>query len=122
MSPSEATARGRWSALRATALALATLTVAATGATGATVALDATPPPQVGDLTAEHLSSPLGIDAARPLLGWQLDSDARGARQRAYRILVATSPTDSSPARPTSGTAARSSPGAPSTRPTTAPR
>lgn len=43
-------------------------------------------------LQTEHASNPLGIDARRPCLGWELASAARGARQTAYRIQVAASP------------------------------
>ena len=47
------------------------------------------------DLRCEHLSDPLGIDAVRPRLGWQLQTtvpEARGQVQRAYQILVASKP------------------------------
>jgi alpha-L-rhamnosidase len=40
-------------------------------------------------LQTEMLDNPLGIDARRPRLGWQLASTARGARQRAYRVQAA---------------------------------
>ncbi len=46
-------------------------------------------PPQ--DLRCEYLKDPLGLDVARPRLSWHLADDRRGARQRAYRILVASS-------------------------------
>ncbi|MCC6483486.1 MAG: family 78 glycoside hydrolase catalytic domain [Armatimonadetes bacterium] len=36
--------------------------------------------------------SPLGIDAKRPLLSWQMQETERGALQSAYRIQVATGP------------------------------
>jgi hypothetical protein len=35
---------------------------------------------------------PMGIDAPKPRLSWQLRSDERGQRQTAYRVLVASSP------------------------------
>lgn len=42
-------------------------------------------------LRCEYMRDPLGIDAARPRLSWEL-SDARpGARQHAYRVSVASS-------------------------------
>src|SRR5437899_2585006 len=44
------------------------------------------------NLTVEHRSDPLGVDAAKPRFGWQMSSSERGERQTAYRILVATSP------------------------------
>ncbi|MFF3501070.1 family 78 glycoside hydrolase catalytic domain [Streptomyces sp. NPDC003247] len=45
----------------------------------------------VTGLTVEHRTNPLGVDAARPRLGWRTASRVRGRRQKAYRILVATS-------------------------------
>lgn len=44
------------------------------------------------DLTCEHLVDPIGIDTPRPRLSWQVRCDRRGARQTAYRLLVAGSP------------------------------
>ncbi|MDW5598500.1 family 78 glycoside hydrolase catalytic domain, partial [Conexibacter stalactiti] len=86
----EATVRGRWRELCATALTLTALSSAAAVTPGSAFA--ATAPPQVTGLTTEQLTDPLGLDAARPRLAWKLSSDQRGARQRAYRILVASSP------------------------------
>ncbi len=43
------------------------------------------------NLRCEYLTNPLGIDEARPRLSWTLESDERGQRQTAYRILVASS-------------------------------
>ncbi len=40
----------------------------------------------------EYLCNPLGIDVARPRLSWMIDSSARGARQSAFQVLVASSP------------------------------
>jgi alpha-L-rhamnosidase len=45
----------------------------------------------VANLRCENLRDPLGIDATRPRLSWQLQSSGRGVRQAAYQILVATS-------------------------------
>ncbi|MFC9910606.1 family 78 glycoside hydrolase catalytic domain [Streptomyces sp. NPDC127197] len=45
----------------------------------------------VTGLTVEHRTNPLGIDADVPRFGWRMASAARGRRQSAYRILVATS-------------------------------
>jgi alpha-L-rhamnosidase len=42
-------------------------------------------------LRCEYLVNPQGIDIAKPRLSWKLKSEARGQRQAAYRILVATS-------------------------------
>ena len=43
------------------------------------------------DLRCEYRTNPLGIDEARPRLGWVLHSDRRDEGQSAYRVLVATS-------------------------------
>ena len=42
-------------------------------------------------LRCEYRVNPQGIDEAQPRLTWQVGSDQRGARQTAYRILVASS-------------------------------
>jgi alpha-L-rhamnosidase len=42
-------------------------------------------------LRCEYDANPIGIDAPRPRLSWQLTTDRRGTRQTAYRILVADS-------------------------------
>ncbi|NOS69837.1 MAG: family 78 glycoside hydrolase catalytic domain [Verrucomicrobia bacterium] len=42
-------------------------------------------------LRTEYLSNPLGLDSSQPRLQWQLASNDRGAKQTAYRILVAGS-------------------------------
>ena len=47
------------------------------------------------DLRCEYFVEPLGIDARRPRLGWRLEATvpgARGLRQSAYRVVVATNP------------------------------
>lgn len=43
------------------------------------------------ELRCEYRNNPLGIDAVNPRLSWQEQSEARGAKQTAYRILVASS-------------------------------
>ncbi len=43
------------------------------------------------ELRCEYLVNPLGLDEPRPRLSWQIQSAARGARQSAYQILVASS-------------------------------
>ena len=48
------------------------------------------PAATVGSLRCEHLVEPLGLDEAKPCLGWAMESETRGARQTAYRILVAS--------------------------------
>ncbi|OIR07514.1 bacterial alpha-L-rhamnosidase [mine drainage metagenome] len=47
----------------------------------------------VADLRCDSSVNPLGIDEARPKLSWQLTGTARGERQIAWQVLVATSPT-----------------------------
>jgi len=46
-----------------------------------------------GALRCEQLRNPQGVDQPTPRLSWNLLSDQRGARQTAYQILVASSPT-----------------------------
>ena len=46
--------------------------------------------PEVINLRCEYLSNPVGMDVLNPRLSWQMKKDIRGARQTAYRILVAT--------------------------------
>lgn len=41
-------------------------------------------------LRCEHLTTPLGIDAAAPRLSWRMDDSRQGALQRAYRVVVGT--------------------------------
>ena len=44
------------------------------------------------ELRVENLKTPLGIDDPTPRLSWQLSDSARGARQTAYQVLVASKP------------------------------
>lgn len=44
---------------------------------------------RVTHLTCEYQPNPLGIDSVQPRLAWRLESPRRGARQTAYRVLVA---------------------------------
>src|SRR5687768_2179241 len=47
------------------------------------------------NLRCEYRANPVGIDVAKPRLSWVLKSDdpaARGQKQTAYQIVVATSP------------------------------
>ena len=46
----------------------------------------------VTHLRCEYFENPLGIDAHRPRLSWQLISDQQGARQSAYQILADSCP------------------------------
>ncbi len=45
-------------------------------------------------LLCQALENPLGIDAKRPRFSWQMQDARRGAKQTAYRILVASSETE----------------------------
>lgn len=54
----------------------------------------AEPPLQVGSLTAEHMTNPLGIDTGHPLLGWIVTSSGRGVAQTKYQIRVALDGSD----------------------------
>ncbi len=49
---------------------------------------------KVVNLTCEYRENPLGIDIVQPRLSWQLQSERRGARQTAYRIVVASTEAD----------------------------
>lgn len=49
-------------------------------------------PLQVGNLRTEMLANPVGIDAVKPRLSWELSGDPRSIVQTHYRILVASSP------------------------------
>ncbi len=49
-------------------------------------------PARAVELRVEHLVNPLGIDAIRPRFSWQMADARQGARQSAYRLLVATTP------------------------------
>lgn len=42
-------------------------------------------------LRCEYLQNPQGIDVIAPRLSWALESDGRGQKQTAYRVLVASS-------------------------------
>ena len=49
-------------------------------------------PDQPLKLRCEYKENPLGLDEPRPRLSWIVNDDRRGARQSAYRVLVASSP------------------------------
>ena len=81
----------RLSARRARVAAVSALALAASVLPGAAPLASAAPATiQVGSLTAEHMTDPLGIDTSRPLLGWVTNSSGRGVSQSAYEIRVAT--------------------------------
>jgi alpha-L-rhamnosidase len=62
------------------------------GAGGTAWAAPASDRTSLSGLTVEHRTDPLGVDADKPRFGWRMESTARGRRQTAYQILVATSP------------------------------
>jgi len=43
------------------------------------------------ELRCEYLKNPLGIDVVQPRLSWRLESSQRGQKQKAYRVIVASS-------------------------------
>ena len=47
---------------------------------------------QVTDIRCENLKNPLGIDKLQPSFNWKISSDQRGTFQKAYQIMVASSP------------------------------
>jgi alpha-L-rhamnosidase len=51
------------------------------------------------ELRVDNLKTPLGIDDPAPRFSWQLRDPARGARQTAYEVLVASSPELLSPGK-----------------------
>jgi alpha-L-rhamnosidase len=46
----------------------------------------------VTDIRCENLVNPLGIDKLQPSFNWKINSDQRGTVQKAYQIMVASSP------------------------------
>ncbi|MGA2499515.1 MAG: family 78 glycoside hydrolase catalytic domain [Tepidisphaeraceae bacterium] len=56
------------------------------------VAIPASAGVEVLDLRCEYAADPFGVDVPQPRLYWRLDSDERGQKQTAWRILVASSP------------------------------
>jgi len=46
---------------------------------------------RVSHLRCEYLVDPLGIDETAPRLSWRIESQRRGARQRAYRLHISSS-------------------------------
>lgn len=43
-------------------------------------------------LRCEYLVNPVGIDVAKPRLGWILEAEGRNRRQTAYELRVASTP------------------------------
>jgi alpha-L-rhamnosidase len=50
-------------------------------------------PVRVAGLKVDYLDRPLGLENPHPALSWRLESDRRGVRQSAYRVLVASKET-----------------------------
>ena len=46
--------------------------------------------PAVTGMQTEHLTNPLGIDAAHPRLSWRLNGSERGTGQMAYALVAGT--------------------------------
>lgn len=67
---------------KACLILLSLLAMAISGKTQHTVA--------VANLRCEYLNNPLGIDAQHPRLSWELVSEAKNKKQKAYQILVST--------------------------------
>ena len=47
---------------------------------------------RIDEPRCEYLHNPLAIDTPRPRLSWTLQSEQRGQKQTAYRVLVASTP------------------------------
>ncbi|MCO5967487.1 family 78 glycoside hydrolase catalytic domain [Actinoallomurus soli] len=73
-------------------LAIASTTLTTTTVAGTAPAFAASTPVRVAATTTERATDPIGIDAARPRLGWRLDSAARGQSQTAYEVAVGSKP------------------------------
>ena len=69
---------------RRTFMATATVTAAASAAPDAAAFSGA-----LGELRVAQLREPLGLEDANPTFSWQINSSRRGAKQSAYRIVVA---------------------------------
>ena len=90
-----------WSVVRTLVLVVTAAALAAPA-----WAAPARPTLSVEGLRTEYKENPLGIDVARPRLSFKLRSDARGVRQSAYEIRVASSEAALRPAETSSGRAA----------------
>ncbi|MFB9836810.1 family 78 glycoside hydrolase catalytic domain [Actinoallomurus acaciae] len=67
---------------------LAVTTVLLIGLPAGPVSAQSASPVRVSATTTERATNPIGIDAARPRLGWRLDSSSRGQTQTAYQVEV----------------------------------
>jgi len=62
----------------------------AMGASHQQLAARPQPPLEVVRIFCDHAINPVAVDHTRPTLGWILRSAERGARQRAYRVIVSS--------------------------------
>ena len=46
----------------------------------------------ISELTCQYRNNPLGIDESQPVLSWKLESNDQGQKQKAYQVLVASTP------------------------------
>ncbi|MGH3373764.1 MAG: family 78 glycoside hydrolase catalytic domain [Actinoallomurus sp.] len=70
---------------------LATTTILFAGVSpGPASAATASSPIRVSAVTTERATDPVGVDAAKPRLGWRLDSSTRGQAQSAYEVAVSS--------------------------------
>ncbi|MFI6263848.1 family 78 glycoside hydrolase catalytic domain [Micromonospora sp. NPDC051006] len=78
-------------ALSATVVLLLGLTPTVAPGPAAAAAPEAAPRLTVTGLTTERATDPIGLDVARPRLGWRIDATARSVVQESYQVRVATS-------------------------------
>jgi len=76
------------------AASLTWLTVVAAVGAGGPQRESRPPTVTVTALRTEYMQNPIGIDAAKPRLSWQLRSEVRGVSQSAYQVRVARSEQD----------------------------
>ena len=46
----------------------------------------------ISKLNCQYRNNPLGIDESQPVLSWKLESNDQGQKQKAYQVLVASTP------------------------------
>lgn len=92
MSHTDATPSQVPSLLHTISALLGTSLVLAAGLTRLAAAPEVDSPAVPIELRCEYQKNPLGLDVPRPRLSWQMHDERRGAKQTAYRILVASSP------------------------------
>lgn len=55
------------------------------------VKISAVSPTIIKKLQVEYMTDPIGIDVEQPVFSWQMESQERGQKQTAYRIMVSSS-------------------------------